>query len=305
MRKVWIIIIVVLVLAIAAALRITANQRKTTVEEISQVVPVEVVPVTRGEVKSTCEVLGTVEADKDAPVFPETMGRVTRILVKEGAYVSKGSNIIAIRNETIGFEYEEGFVTAPISGNVASISVDVGSMVTPQTQVAKVVDYARVNIAFHVAEVNIGCVRKGQKVHIEIDGINNEFDASVSEISPVIDEYTRTVAVEARTSNPKKILRPGMTARVKLNLGEKSDAIIIPADALLDSYLFVVRDSTAERRDVIVGLIGDKNVEILDGVAEGEQIVVIGQQRLAGGEKVNPIRREAFSNEASPIPRSE
>ena len=291
MRKVWIIIIIVLVLVIAAVLRISASQRKTVVEEVSQVVPVEVVPVTRGEVKSTCEVLGTVEADKTAPVFPEVMGRVTRILVKEGSYVSKGSNIIAIRNETIGFEYEEGFVTAPISGNVASISVDVGSMVTPQSQVATVVDYARVNISFHVAEVNIGCASKGQKVHVKIDGINNEFDAWVSEISPVIDEHTRTVAVEARTSNPKKLLRPGMTARVTMNLGEKSDAIVIPEDALLDHYLFVVRDSTAERRDVVVGLIGDKNVEILDGVAEGEQIVVIGQQRLAGGEHVNPIPR--------------
>lgn len=305
MRKVWIIIIIVLVLVIAAVLRISASQRKTMVEEVSQVVPVEVVSVTRGEVKSTSEVLGIVEADKTAPVFPEVMGRVTRILVKEGSYVSKGSNMIAIRNETIGFEYEEGFVTAPISGNVSSIDVDVGSMVYPQTSVATVVDYARVNIKFNVAEVNIASVSKGQKINIKIDGINKEFDARVSEISPVIDEFTRTVAVKATTSNPKKLLRPGMTARVTMNLGEKSDAIIISEDALLDSYLFVVRDSTAERRDVVVGLIGDKNVEILEGVEEGEQIVVIGQQRLAGGEKVNPIRRETFSNGASPVPRSE
>ena len=82
-----------------------------------------------------------------------------------------------------------------------------------------------------------------------------------------------------------------MTARVSINLGEKKDALVIPEDALLDSYLFVVEDSTAERRDVIVGLIGDEYVEIVDGITEGEQVVVIGQQRLAGGEKVNPIPR--------------
>lgn len=305
MRRFLIIAIIIIVIVVAAVIRIGANRRKAVVEEVTQVVPVEVAPVTRGNVKSTCEVLGTIVADKTAPVLPETMGRITRILVREGSYVAKNTNIMAIRNETIGFEYEEGFITAPISGNVASIDVKVGSMVNPQTPVATIVDYARVSVEFHVAETNMSCVRKGQTVEIASDGINHIYRAQVTEISPVVDEFTRTVAVKATMSNPNKTLRPGMTARVSLNLGEKDDAIIIPEEALLDSYLFVVNDSTAERRDVVVGLIGDKNVEILEGVAEGEHVVVIGQQRLAGGEKVNPIRREEISNEASPIPGSE
>ncbi len=294
MRKFLIIAIIIIVLVVAALIRIGASQRKTAVEEVNQAVPVEVIPVTRREVKSTCEVLGTIVADKTAQVFPETMGRVTRIFVKEGTYVSKNSNIMAIRNETIGFEYEEGFIKAPISGNVASINIKVGSMVNPQTPVAMVVDYARVNVEFNVAETNIGCVTKNQRVNIVIDGMDSEFNARVSEISPIIDKMTRTVAVKASTSNSKKLLRPGMTARVQVNLGEKKDALVIPEDALLDSYLFVVKDSTAERRDVVVGLIGDEYVEILEGVTEGERIIVIGQQRLAGGEKVNPITRGSF-----------
>ena len=107
MRRILIIAIIVIILIAAAVIRIGAGQRKTAVEEVSQAVPVEVIPVTRGEVMSTCEVLGTVVADKTASVFPETMGRITRILVKEGTYVSKNNNIMAMRNETIGFEYEE------------------------------------------------------------------------------------------------------------------------------------------------------------------------------------------------------
>lgn len=294
MRKIFIIIIIIGVIIAAAAIRIGANRGQKQVEEVSQAIPVEVTPVARGRVVSTCEVLGTIVADKKAPVYPETMGRVTRILVKEGSYVSKNSNLMAMRNETIGFEYEEGFIKAPISGNVASINVKVGSMVNPQSSVAMVVDYARVNVEFNVAETNVNCVSKNQKVNIMIDGLDREFSARISEISPVIDEFTRTVAVKATTSNPKKLLRPGMTARVTINLGEKEDVLVIPKDALLDSYLFVVGDSTAERRDVVVGLIGDENVEILEGIAESENVVVIGQQRLAGGEKVNPVRSGTF-----------
>lgn len=295
MRKVLITIIVIVVILIAVFVRISASRQKAKQrEEITTALPVEVLPVSKGRVVSTCEVLGTVVADKTAPVFPETMGRVTKILVKEGTYVAKNANLMAIRNETIGFEYEEGFIKSPISGNVAAINVDVGSMVTPQTLAATIVDYATVKVEFNIAEVNIGCVTKSRKVDIAIDGMSEDFNARISEVSPVIDPMTRTVAVKAVTSNPKKLLRPGMTARVKILLGEKEDALVVPTDALLDDHLFVVGDSTAERRDVVVGLTGDKNVEILKGLAEGERVVVIGQQRLAGGEKVNPILRGQF-----------
>jgi membrane fusion protein (multidrug efflux system) len=205
--------------------------------------------------------------------------------------VKKDANIMAMRNETVGFEYEEGFIKSPISGNVGEIMVDVGSMVSPQASVAVIVDYYRVKIEFHVAEVNIGCVKKNQNVNIVVDGIGTNFTARVSEISPVIDPMTRTAAVKAVTLNSKKLLRPGMTARVQMNLGEKSDALRIPSDALLDSHLFVVTDSTAERRDVQVGLVGDDYVEILEGLTDGEKVIVVGQQRLAGGEEVNPILR--------------
>lgn len=291
MRK-WLIIIIVIVVLIAAImLRMGASQRKGQREEVTQVIPVEIVTATRGDVVSTCEVLGTIVADKTAQVFPEAMGRVMRLLVKEGAYVKKDANIMAMRNETVGFEYEEGFIKSPISGYVGELMVDVGSMVSPQAPVALIVDYYRVKIEFHVAEVNVGCVQKNQKVNIVVDGIGENFTARVSEISPVIDAMTRTAAVKAVTSNPKRILQPGMTARVQINLGEKSGALRIPKDALLDSYLFTVTDSTAERRDVKVGLIGDDYVEILEGLTDGEKVIVVGQQRLAGGEKVNPIAR--------------
>ncbi len=289
MRKVLIIIIIVVVLAIAVAIRIGASNR-TEESEIVNIVPVEVISVANRNVRSTCELLGTIKATKTAQVFPETMGRITRIFVKEGTYVSKNSNLMALRNETVGFEYEEGYITAPISGNVANIMVDVGSMVSPQAPVALVVEYSQVEVLFDMSENALGCVDKGSKVGVEIDALPEmPFTGTVSEVSPVIDPATRSVGAKAVIANAKKVLKPGMTARVILTLGARDDVLAIPRDALLDGYLFVVKDSTAERRNVAVGLIGDDYVEIVKGLEEGEQVVVVGQQRLAGGEKVNPI----------------
>jgi membrane fusion protein (multidrug efflux system) len=292
MRKWLIIIIVVVVILAAVFIRIGASRRGAQTEEFVQKIAVEVMPVTRGKVTSTCEVLGSIVADKTAQVFPETMGRITKILVKEGSYVAKDNNLMAMRTETIGFEYEEGFIKSPINGNVANVMVDVGAMVTPQAPVAVVMDYARVQVTFNIGEANMNCIGKNDRITVQIDAMPNEnFQGIVSEITPVVDPMTRTLGVTAIINNSKKLLRPGMTARVTVNLGEKTDVLVIPRDALLDGYLFVVSDSTAERRDVVAGIIGDQNAEIISGVRDGERVVVVGQQRLAGGEKVTPVLR--------------
>jgi len=292
MPKWLIILIIVIIFVIAVAARIVFSNRGKRGEEMEQVLAVEAMSAEKGDVISTCEVLGSITADKTAPVLPETMGRITKILVKEGSYVEKNNKIMALRNETIGFEYEEGYIRSPISGNIANITVDVGSMVTPQSPVAMVVDYARVKVEFNISETEAGCISKAKKVFIQSDALPDEsFKAQISEISPVIDPMTRTIAVKAVINNNRKQLKPGMTVRVKVNLGEKSNVVRIPRDALLDSYLFVAKDSVAERRDVEIGLIGDKNVEIVAGVQEGEHVIIVGQQRLAGGEKINVLLR--------------
>ena len=287
-----IIIIVVVVLLIAIFLRVGASRRGRGTEEFVSSIAVEVMVAKRDNVKSTCEVLGNVMAVKTAQVFPETMGRITQILVKEGTNVAKDNKLMAMRNETIGFEYEEGFIRSPISGNIAKVMVDVGSMVTPQTPVAIVMDYSRVNVSFNLAEKNMGCIGKNDKVVVRIDAMPEQsFTGVVTELTPVVDPMTRTLGVKASVKNAKKTLRPGMTARVTINLGEKNNVIVVPRDALLDGYLFVVTDSTAERRDVVPGLIGDKYAEIIGGLNDGERVVIVGQQRLAGGEKVIPVLR--------------
>ncbi|MBN2619929.1 efflux RND transporter periplasmic adaptor subunit [candidate division WOR-3 bacterium] len=292
MRRILIILAVVIILgALVAVRQITKGKGKE--EQIAlNAVPVETVAAGRGSVMSTCEIIGTVRADKTAQVFPETIGRITQVLVREGSYVGKGSRLMGLRNETIGFEYEEGFITAPISGNVANIMVDIGSMVTPQMPVATVVEFSRVEIAFNMSENAIGCIIKGNKVEIVADALSGQsFTGTVTEVSPVIDPMSRTVSAKAMVNNPKKLLKPGMTARVILTLDAKDNVLVIPRDVLLDGFLFVVKDSAAERRDVEIGLVGDERIEVISGLTEGEQVVIIGQQRLAGGEKVNPIPR--------------
>jgi membrane fusion protein (multidrug efflux system) len=298
MRRALTIIIIVVVLIILVMTRIQCTRRSRSEKTEQLPPPVEVIAAAKGNVTNTCEVLGSLSARKTAQVFPETMGRITRILVKEGSSVYKNSRLMGVRNETIGFEYEEGFITSPIAGTVAKIMVDVGSMVTPQMPVAEVVDYSSVKVVFNVGETNFACIEEKNSVVVTVDGLpGEEFIAKVNEISPVVDPGTRSVGVKATVENPKKLLKPGMSARVTVKLGEVTDAIVVPKDAYREGFVFVVADSIAEKRKVEIGIIGDRFIEITGGLAMGEWVVTVGQERLAGGEKVNPIESGKEGNE--------
>ncbi len=288
-----IVIIIIVILVIGAALRIMLNRKpvKTAVERIA--LPVEVISATKTDVVRSCELVGTITADKTVQILPETMGRVTKVIAPEGSRVNRGERIIAIRNESIGFEFEEAYVTSTISGTVAKILVDVGATVSPQVPVALVVDMSTLKVNFNVAEMDAQCFRSNNTVIVSVDAIpDKKFIARISEISPIVDPLTKTVAVKATIVQPSSGLKPGMTARVSFKLGERKNVIAVPADAIVDNSVFVVsNDSLAQRRNIKIGLTGDEMVEILEGLNEGEKIVVLGQQRLSGGEKVNPSER--------------
>src|SRR4030042_3031909 len=227
MRKFIIIFIVVIVLAVAVVARIATSKRSDKGEMDSPVV-VEVAPVKKGDVIKTCELLGTISADKTVQVFPETMGRVTNVLVKEGSYVKKNDAMISMRNETIGFEYEEAKVRSPINGTVAKIMVDVGSMVTPQSMVALIIDYSIVKVQLNIAEVDYQCMNRDRKVLVRIDAApEEEFRARITEISPDIEPMTRTGSVKAVINNPKRVLKPGITARIRINMEEKNNVLVV------------------------------------------------------------------------------
>ncbi|TET21897.1 MAG: efflux RND transporter periplasmic adaptor subunit [Candidatus Cloacimonadota bacterium] len=293
MRKAIIIVIIVIILLVLVVFRIQSIRRSRTAEIEKLPLPVGIMIAEYGDVSSTCEVLGSITARKTAQVFPETRGRITRILVKEGSRVHKNGRLMALRNEAIGFDYQEGFIKSPISGSVAKIMVDIGSMVTPQIAVAEVVDYSTVSITFVVAETDIACVSKKNTVSVTIDALPKEiFTAKITEISPVIDPLTKTVHVKAGADNQDRMLKPGMTARITISLGQKENVLVVPKSAFRNGFVFVVEDSITEKRAVTTGITGDMYIEIIEGLAVGERIVVVGQERLTGEEKVNPIEAD-------------
>jgi len=145
-------------------------------------------------------------------------------------------------------------------------------------------DLSKMKVQALVDETDIGRVKVGQKVVIEVDAFEgDEFEAEVIKINPM-GSVTTTVTnfeVEMVIDNPDGKLLPNLTAYVDIITDEVTDVVIVPDSAIMrtaeKNYVFVVGDGDVlEQREVELGITDYENTEIKSGVEEGEKILVKG-----------------------------
>ncbi|MGQ9642962.1 MAG: efflux RND transporter periplasmic adaptor subunit [Ignavibacterium sp.] len=147
-------------------------------------------------------------------------------------------------------------------------------------------------LILNVSENNLKDVKLNQTVEIRSDIFPNEiYKGSISRINPAVNPASRTFEVEVRIPNPNETLRPGMYVRAKILIG-KSEGIIVNRSAALKQlgstayYGFIVKDNVAKRIELILGKEFDSQVEITNGLNEGDYVVTRGQGLLKDGSKV-------------------
>ena len=138
-----------------------------------------------------------------------------------------------------------------------------------------------------------GTSTKGGQVQIKVNSTGRTFTGTVVRFSRSLDTNTRTMLTEVDVPNADLSLSPGMYAGLTIQLEHKSDAITLPAQAVVQSsdqiYVLVV-DATnhVEKRNVILGIETANQVEITNGLREGEQVIASGQTNYQAGEAVAP-----------------
>ncbi len=183
-------------------------------------------------------------------------------------------------------------LTSPISGVVTQRNFDNGD-VAGTSPILQVMQITPVKLKFSINESLYSNVKVGMTVTAKVEVFGEEeFKGKISLISPTIDPDSRTFYVEAEFTNANQKLRPGMFGRVELNLGRAnmimvSDKAVIKQNGTNDKYIYVVTaNNTLEYKKITVGKrLGDKYV-ILDGISEGEKVVVSDQNKLKNGSKV-------------------
>lgn len=188
-----------------------------------------------------------------------------------------------------------GTVIAPFNGVVVQKLAYEGEMAAPGTPLLKVENPDRLQLEISVPEENLQFVQVGQPVQVRIDAIRQTLNARIEQIVPAADPNSRSFLVKIPLNNSGRLIS-GMFGRIALPLGEKQEAILIPANALIQrgqlQGVYVVNTnaihSTAVLRWVKTGQQREGEVEIVSGLMEGDRIITSNINQLSDGQPVNP-----------------
>jgi membrane fusion protein (multidrug efflux system) len=185
---------------------------------------------------------------------------------------------------------DDTVIRAAFTGRTGFRHVSVGSFVSPGTVITTLDDTSIIKLDFTVPETYLFVLRRGLPVTAVATGLpDRTFDGVVTNMDSRVDPVTRSVTVRAELANAEGLLRQGMFMTVSLQ-GEVTPTLLVPEEALVPerghAYVFVVQNNVVERREVRTGKRRPGFVEIVDGVAEHERVVVEGTQAVRDGTVV-------------------
>ncbi|MFO1282757.1 MAG: efflux RND transporter periplasmic adaptor subunit [Burkholderiales bacterium] len=189
-------------------------------------------------------------------------------------------------------------IRAPFSGVIGLRQVSVGDYVKEGADLVNLEAIDPLKVDFRVPEVYLKQVRVGQPLEVALDAVpGRTYNGRVYAINPLVDAAGRSIVIRAQVANTDTRLRPGMFARVRLITEERADALVVPEQALVpqgaDQFVFRVVDGKAQRARVEIGQRGDGKVEIRQGLAVDDVVVVAGQLKLRDGVPVTIAAKPA------------
>ncbi len=331
----------ILILAAFAAVACGNQGAQQTAAPEATVPNVEVTTAVARDVPQDNVYASTIQAYAVNNIAPQTAGRIRKINVEVGDYVTKGQVLaemdrlqleqmeLQVQNDELEYQrlkglYAEGGVSqsdfqtaelgykvrktnldnlrentilrSPIAGFISARNFDAGDLFSMSAPLFTVQQVTPVKLLVGISESEYTKIKKGDSVSLTVDAIPGKtFTGKVGRLYPTIDPATHTFKAEVVVANADRVLRPGMFARVTVNFGTRR-SVIVPDQALVKQegtgtrFLYVLqKDGTVRYIPVTIGRHLDQEYEILEGLQDGEQVVVKGQIFLKDGVKVNVL----------------
>jgi RND family efflux transporter MFP subunit len=190
---------------------------------------------------------------------------------------------------------DDAVVRAPFAGTVERVDVQVGDYLAPGTPVATVADFARVRLRAGVTAAEAAGLVPGLQARVSIRALGGySAPAEIHSVGLMADPASGTYPVEVWLENSDAQLRSGMVGQLHLDTPDDGLAVVVPVSAILRRQgrlsVFVVEQQNGELRAhvraVRIGRQRGTSVELIDGVSEGERVVVDGLFALTDGAAV-------------------
>ncbi len=196
------------------------------------------------------------------------------------------------RLEELKINLSNTIIRSPVDGFVGKRNLDPGAWASTASPVVSVVDIHLVRLVANLVEKDIRRISVGVPATVEVDAYPGEtFAGTVARLAPVLDQATRTAQMEIEVPNPGFRLKPGMYARVRIMVEQRSGVLAVPQNAVVivegKRGVFVAApESKAAFRPVETGLQDATQIEIRNGVADGDQVVTTGAAALRDGDTI-------------------
>ena len=211
------------------------------------------------------------------------------------------ANVDAARGglEVVQKSLNDTVIRAPITGLVAMRSVQPGEKVSPDNRLLDIINLQNMELEAAVPTSDIGQVALGQQVTLRVEGLSTAFRGRVTRINPSTQTGSRSVLVYVQVPNPQALLRAGMFAEGQLTLRSKAGVLALPPGALHKEsnavYVYVIEEGKLIKKIVTPGIEGrqgdDSNIEIIDGLRAGAQVIKnnMGTLRTGSAVRITPV----------------
>lgn len=186
-------------------------------------------------------------------------------------------------------------VKSPVDGYITERLVEIGDRVNSNQHVFTVEDFNPFLVKVYVPSSDAIGLKEGMKVDIISEIISDKvFTGKIKIINPRIDINSGTVKVTLEVKDDTHSLKPGMFVETRIIKGKKENVIVVPKKCISfqsgKTYVYVNNNGIAEKRELITGMNEEDNVEVLEGLKEGESLVIVGVESLKDKSRIRMKR---------------
>jgi RND family efflux transporter MFP subunit len=212
-----------------------------------------------------------------------------------------GADVARADNRRVGAMESYANVIAPIDGVITWRYADTGALIQSGTDsndqalpIVKLAQSGLLRLRMPVPEDAVRYVKVGDPMTVRVDALDRTFDGKVVRFTRDVNFETRTMETEVDVENKDLSIDPGMYANTQLQLDHADNVLTIPVEALVlrhnKEFVYVLdSQNKVYVRTVVVGLRGSELAEIKEGLAEGERVILGGQEKYQEGERVTPV----------------
>lgn len=181
-------------------------------------------------------------------------------------------------------------IHAPFDGIIGLRQVSEGSYISPSDLIANLYSINPIKVEFSVPGKYTPLVDIGDKINFMVESSNSEFEGTIYAMEPKIDPKTRTLQIRAICQNEQELLIPGQFANINYILDVMQGALMVPSEAVipeLNSHkIYTYKNGVVNQKKVEIGLRTDSDLQITEGIDDGDTIITTGILQIRHGMPV-------------------